>query len=446
MFYDIKVENSTESTIYMPVELYKHKEYINKSFLIRAGYRKQFVEVIPKPQLQPNLLIISKDIIDNLSIPYDIKYQVKIKDSNIILGPVIGLLLMKFDWEFDTDNSNSYLPYISQYPVSHGLIYIFGADSINHGNDLIEGYYYKPGSVPAFKKGVFPYPDVMYRKVPIQNGIRKYLKEKTHNLMINSYFYDKKELYDIFSHDDVLKNYVPDTCLYYSLSNVEEMILKHKSVILKPAYSSRDSIMVIEKLDESYVFELIPGQRPVYVYNKEEAENFINMIKGKGEYIIQKYIKSFKYNENSLDFRIIMQKDNLKWKAPIIIACTGKEKSKVKGFRSFNYAQTFDSLNPRYMHAGMGKFIDKKKEIAKICKRLCSILDNSGENIMEFELHIILDNNFNIYIFDMGKVKDNLIPSSPEVKRIYDKTKANEIEYCIAKNGFDINSPHKLIL
>jgi hypothetical protein len=443
MFYDIEVESSTESTIYMPSELYKHKEYINKSFLIKAGYRKQLVEVIPKSQLRPNLLIISKDVVDNLSIPYDIKYQVEIKDFNIVLGPVIGLLLMKFDWEFDIDNSNYYLPYTDKYPEYHGLIYIFGADGINHERDLIEGYYYKPGSIPVFKRGIFPYPDVMYRKVPIQNDIRRYLKEKTRNLIFNSYFYDKKELYDILSLDAILKNYIPDTCLYNSLCNVDEMILKHKAVILKPAYSSRDSIMVIEKLDESYVFELIPGQRPVYVHNKKEAENFINTVKGKGEYIIQKYLNMLKYNKNSLEFRIIMQKDNLKWRNPFIIACTGNEKSKVKGFRYFNLAQTFDSLNPGYMHTSMNKLIEKKKEMFNICKRICSILDNSGENIMEFELHIILDDNFNIYIFDMGKIKDSLTPSTAEIKRFYDKTKVNEVEYCLNLSGFNINPSHK---
>jgi hypothetical protein len=137
-----------------------------------------------------------------------------------------------------------------------------------------------------------------------------------------------------------------------------------------------------------------------------------------------------------MDFRVIMQKDYTKeWMCTGIISFTGIEGdicSNSGGELLFEYA-----LEGRLKLSRESTFIIKQNMI-DICKKICKILDSSGENYGDLGFDVVLDKNLRVWVLEVNKRQYHSTPLWVGDIQTFYAVKTNPIKYAAALGGFTI--------
>jgi glutathione synthase/RimK-type ligase-like ATP-grasp enzyme len=195
-----------------------------------------------------------------------------------------------------------------------GISFVFTAEGVT--TDFIEGYSYLPDENNWIKKR-FPYPDLVYNRVPFrtseQNGqcqsVFSLLKEK--NIpFFNPCFIDKYLLYDLLKNHAILQNYLPQTILVKQKLDLFSFLKKHKSIYVKLTQSARGKGIYRIKLNGPLQIQL-EGINRLETYSSFHHfwENWHKELLEES-FLAQEEIKSAEYDGNRFDFRILAHADH----------------------------------------------------------------------------------------------------------------------------------------
>lgn len=408
------------------------------SVSLSAGHRAQSVKIELSPNLKDNELMISQDVIELLSIPEDIKYQVRFMKDGIELGPVIGLLMARDIKSLTKRRLKAISSYTMIYPEIQGLIVAMSAEGIDFKNKLVEGYYYNPDSTNkkiAWKQGLFPLPDAIFQRIDIPESVRVKLKENTNNRLFNSYYFDKWEFWNKLSKVNQVSMHVPHTTLLSSLKDIDSMLSKYDSVYLKPLNGTLSrGIYKVNNKDNSYVFKDSQGNNTLTTSLKSDAENFVRNITSNHRYLIQQALHPITIEGRHIDFRVIMQKDHtMKWVCPGIVAFLGKPGDICS---NWGYVTTFEELLAKDFNLSQDEIFRKRQEVIGVCRDVCEVLDVAGENYGDLGFDVLLDQSFKVWILESNKRHYHSVPLWNNDVLTFYEVKANPIKYASALSGF----------
>jgi hypothetical protein len=260
----------------------------------------------------PGTIGISSHLCKQLLLPTSLVYQMKIDDSRIIIGPVIGLLLGIHSHRYNPKHMKKYSDRMGIYSQIGGLIYAFSPKTVNWEKHQAFGLFYNIAS-EEWEYGCFPLPEVIYRRDFHSNP--KYIKrlsEITGGRLFNSYRFTKMELYDYLNTQKDMKKYLPPTELSLSYEQVSKFIGRYRKVILKPLDLSRGrGICIIEKYDAFYRITDYRRRYPTASTLKgpRDLEQFFKLNPGFfHKYLIQQYLNLARIGSSVFDIRVVMQK------------------------------------------------------------------------------------------------------------------------------------------
>ena len=96
MLYKIIPDSDYNGRVYLPEEFNNALKHPSPSFTkISAGLKECGIQAFTDAALNHDFIKISNDIINYLSIPQTLLYQIQCKEKIINLGPIIGLLMDK---------------------------------------------------------------------------------------------------------------------------------------------------------------------------------------------------------------------------------------------------------------------------------------------------------------------------------------------------------------
>ena len=402
--------------------------------ILNIGPFKKEVNIKIDNDLKDDVIGLSKDLKDWYYLPEDLIYEVIIKNRNIYIGPIIGILASTSKRNLNDDMLNKLEKYYLDYDNILGLIYVCSSGCINKTNKTIEGYYFNKNK---WIKGIFPYPGALFRRT----GISKYLYDDLvltiGNNLFNSYFFDKWELWDYLSKDKNMRKYLPETKKLISFNDIEEMINKHRYVYLKLINSCKArGIIKVEKINEKYKF--IYRLKKEKILDIESTLLFINDLI-KDNYLIQQAINIKKYDNRIFDFRVIMQKNQYKkWDCIGIIARFGAKNSIATNFILEGYALSGKEALMKVFKMNEKEAFIKLEEIKDVCLKACSILDKTIGNYGDLGIDLIVDENKKIWILEINKLHDQKYPIySINDTEMYYKVITNPIKYVKALAGFE---------
>jgi hypothetical protein len=451
MFYRILLDSKQKGNIYISYDFNSiYTQDNTTSVNITAGSKTIKVNLVLVSELGKDEIKISKDVLNYLSIPSNLLYQIKTDKENIIIGPVIGLLMAKENSKLTEKKLGSQLIYTELYESFKGLLYVFSWESIDFKQSLIEGYYYESNydhSEGCWKKGIFPFPNAIYNRILLSKVKAIKLKEAVGNKIFNSFRFNKLDFFNMSTNCEKARKHLPETRLFISMDDVDEMLQGYTSIYLKPINGTlAKGLIKVSKEADNYLFRINENPNAVVIGDKKIAMNYFNRIKYEQQYLVQQGINTLNFEGRHTDFRVIMQKsENMQWECTAIVARLGKEEGICSNFVDSGYVLGFEEVFSRFSELSVEDILAKKNEVVNVCKETCEMLDNTGENYGDFGIDVAIDKGYNIWIIEVNSRHAHNIVIPLKDEKLFYEIKRNPIKYAIALSGFNIEASKKMI-
>lgn len=425
MWAKFEVVPSDGDIIYLPLSW---SDRLGESVSIRFGTGNTVrAAVIYSKELQlreystyeePGVIRISNSVCNQLLVQTSLVYQIKIVDSCIIIGPIIGILLGVHSQHYNPKHMKKYSDRMGIYNKIGGLIYAFSPKTVNWEKHQAFGLFYNIVTA-EWEYGCFPLPEVIYRRDFHSNP--KYIKrltEITDGRLFNSYRFTKMEMYNYLSKQEKIKRYLPPTELSLNFEQVTKFVDRYRKVILKPVDLSRGrGICIIEKYDTFYQITDYRYKYPstTVINSLSDFEQYFRLNQSFfSKYLIQKYLNLARINTSIFDIRVVMQKRKDKVWGCTGVECRVSKDSHITNISRGGYALTLQETLEK-------AFAKDCKEIAveidTFCYEVCKEFDQMGHHFAEFGLDIAVDENKDIWL-----IEANVFPSFKGFKKIDRKT------------------------
>ncbi|WP_307197098.1 YheC/YheD family protein [Neobacillus niacini] len=251
--------------------------------------------------------------------------------------------------------------------------------------------------------GVFPYPDVVYKRHPIDTVRYNDLISQIGDRVINSYYFCKGELPEYASRNENLKKLFPETEKLTGLEQLNQMLRKHQTVYIKPpeGEGGRGIFNVTMDVQGNYVFV---NQNNIKTIMSEQTD--LNLFLKKfirRRYIIQQGV-STTIGDRNVDFRVYMQKNGLKqWECQGMI---GRVARKDKIVTNLKYVEKLlMGIEAIKLLFGINhqEAIQIQSKIYDKCKKVCMELDKCVGNYGDVAIDCIVDQNYQVWFLEVNK-------------------------------------------
>lgn len=273
------------------------------------GSRKLLAQVELCEGLPKNVASLSSDIMSEINIPENCRFEIQQKEDEIHIGPFIGLLA-GYSHESVKNKLDNLYDYLLHYQDIKGGIIAFSIEKTNKENLTVEGYVYNP-LTKCWDKGVFPYPSSIFVMTSsVSSKWMKHFKSILGNSIFNDFNYNNWEIEKLLSSSIEVKNYMPESILYQSPRELHNFLIKFRNVIVKPknAFEKSPPLLLSKQKYELVFSSPTKGiLKVVPFHKKDQAYSTYERFLRKGDSIIQA-IEGSK-DIRKINFRLIMVKN-----------------------------------------------------------------------------------------------------------------------------------------
>ncbi|WP_017754255.1 YheC/YheD family endospore coat-associated protein [Calidifontibacillus oryziterrae] len=280
-----------------------------------------------------------------------------------------------------------------------GKVILLTPASLCNGK-LNYGYVFKEDKNKWLYTTTIPRPTIIYNRIPYRKD------EKTESFQafsawcnqqsipfFNQSFLSKWDVYNTFSQEPTLQQYLPETELITTKEQLHQLLKRHNSLYLKPCEGSKgNGIYVLSKLkNETYLLRAYEKAYGSSSFTKLWKDKIQPLILNR-DYLAQRHIELEEQNNRSFDFRLLTHLLNNEW----VISGMGIRQRKKNGITT---------------HVLKGGNILKLDEIATSVDktRLQEIISSCGvtlsskyQNLKEFSVDIGKSVSGHYYIFDIN--------------------------------------------
>lgn len=404
------------------------------------GNQRQYVNIQLNEEISPEEVLLSKELIDELYLPAYPSYEIGVKGNKIIIGPYIGLLISEKDEDLTTSRLRKMLAYVREYSKLHGAVVVFALDKVDTASRLIEGYCYNPVKT-YWQRGIFPYPAAFYRAIGLSKKWKNHFLAAIGDKIFNNHYFSKWEMYQWFSKNTEIDPRIPYTRLYQAHQDVLDVLDKFKKIYIKPVLGLRGRKIVQVSLEnKAFVFKYRErGENcQATLENLSEVSEFMQKRFNKGRYLIQQAIELLEYEGGIVDFRCVMQKNQVNsWECKAIIGRQGDKNSVVSNISSGGKAfQVLDILAKVIPSSEHNLFILKEK-METFAVDICKALDEYGINCGTLGIDLGVDTQYRLWLIEINnRDPDPTIALDIDDEQLYYNLKTNILSYAKALAGF----------
>jgi len=412
-----------------------------KKFAIFSfGSQKHYVSIKTDNDVPEGHIMLSRRLLEKMHIPEYPIYEIVVDKNEIKIGPFIGLLVAEEDKQLTTSRLNKMLDYVREYSKLHGAVVVFALDKVDTANLQIEGYCFNPHA-NIWQRGIFPYPQSIYRTVGLSGKWKNHLLSVIGDKIFNSRYFSKWDLYQWLSKNDEIGHHIPCTSLYRSHQDVLDLAEKYGKVYIKPVFGLRGrGIVQVSKGDETFVFKYREDGTNHIIELRElnEVVDFLQRRFHDGRYLIQQAIELLEYRGGKIDFRCIMQKNQAGiWNCKAVICRRGERGSVVSNISSGGKAlPAIDALSLLFSRDKKVIYTLKEK-IETFAIKVCNILDELGVNCGNLGIDIGIDKGGYIWLIEVNnRDPDPSIALDIHDKKLYYSLKTGILYYAKSLAGF----------
>lgn len=431
--------NTKDTRIILSSELMSRNDIVYTKILLHVGYWKRELSVKYIDNWPADTIGLSRNLSKDFILPDSIPYKIRFEGRNIYMGPVIGLLFDTKQNALTPNRLSYYKCYLANYNDIKGLVFICSSEGINTENQTIKGYSYVPDSHEPWVEGVFPYPDVLYRRAVIPEGKYEDLVKHIGDRIFNTYYFNKWELWQCLSVYEDIKQHLPHTEKLTDVNILMKMLEQYDVVYLKRIFSEQSNgIYRVKKLENGYQF-IDKEKKEIIFATIDEVSKFLKEILHKsGRYIVQQAIKVKNLENRSFDIRVILQKDGNKlWNCPGMIAKFGGEGSITSIIRLGGLSMHGKDALKKVFNLTEEQVSIKEREIINVCIKACEMLNKCMGHYGDLGFDIIVDENQKIWILEINKNHYHQFPIYAfKDRQMFSNIVSNPIRYASALAGY----------
>ncbi|OLP63629.1 Endospore coat-associated protein YheD [Bacillus pumilus] len=310
--YIIAPQITSKRTLHLPMHF---KRYAIHSVGLGSRFTEDFT--ISYHQNQHKVLL-SKDLYNDLLIPYETKADVTLNDHTLFIGPLIGIFTAGFQPSEEPlgTRSSFFHQLLKSCKNQVGYAYLFGHHSIDWEKGTVEGLLFQG---KTWIKKSFPLPTVVYDRLPNRKVTQSAFIQETKRRLTQDYdipwfnpdFFNKWHIHEQLLTDERTIPFLPHSIQLDpvdALFKIEALLHLHDVIYLKPMNGSHgDGIYQVKKT--------LSGIR---VYTNGEVgipysiENFLLELRKKyaiHDFIAQQGIELLHIENQPLDFRVHTNKN-----------------------------------------------------------------------------------------------------------------------------------------
>lgn len=385
--------------------------------------------------LEDDTIGFSNRFSQDVTFPTDVRLEVLIRNNEIHLGPLIGMLLVKDHEKLTTKVLERLKERIPSNEKGKGVVFVVSQDWIDVKKKLLRGYYYSVQG--EWKEGVFPFPTVLYNRTYIKKSYFNKLRKNVEMRVFNNCLMTKTKLWKLLRKDASVNQHLPFTQTLRGVSSFLAMINHFDAVYLKPTNLSRGrGIYKAEKIKLGYLIKDTNNQEKV-LFTEQELEQFITSLTEKRQYIIQQGVP-FMYGKSLVDFRTYMQKDETKnWNCSGIYGRISKPNRVITNLKHSQEVLPLDQALKKFFNLNRTQRLEIEQEIIQVCKNVCIALERKKQNLADVAIDVVVDKQMKVWVLEVqvSYAADERLYQLP--KSIYKKVWQTPLMYAKALTGFE---------
>lgn len=424
-------------------------EVIQKGCPVRLGLSPLHVRV---PDGRSDAVYI-RPARGSLRVPGTWRLHAREEEGELLLGPVIGIFTSSV-------RRSAHRPFASLTERFRRLIaaaremgaiaYVFTPKGIRWESRVIRGYTYLPrGRGAKWVRGVFPFPNVVYNRVPTRRAETRLSVKKARLRLLNEpdltlfnpEFLDKWRVYEILRSDEALRPHLPETSVCDGISQLLPFLQEHRRVYLKMADGSlgRGTVRVELAKDGSYRWRATrPGGHMVNRILRKPAnlKASLNRLRRGRRYLMQQAVTLLKAGERPFDVRALVQKDaSGRWQVTGMAArIAGKGQITTHRPRGGSRARLVPLIRSIFGDEAAARRITH--ELQRVILRAADIFDKATGNCHgELSMDVGLDSRGHPWIFELNSKP--AVFDEPSIRRVARK---RLLHYCFTRGGFPLKT------
>jgi len=328
---EVQIKELTEmvdlNICYMPNDIFDALKLSTEIlYKIHLGQSYEYSYVKPKVGFD-KCMYFSNSVFKKLLLFEGVTLNIWKNGDEIYLGPVVGVFLNPKYTEAISIGKPSFFTrkHAEAGSKTNCLSYFYFIEGINWDEGKVKGYTF----VLSMNKWIydwFPMPDVIYDRGSNFNKDQKpYVRYMRQQFRANNVHFinsqqdsSKWEVHERLSKYPDVKNYLPETTIYNSFSDVLSMLNEYKFIFVKASWGTQGKqVLSIEQIDEKYKLNFNEHGLKEIIFEKiEDVKMFVENFSRGREIVIQQGIRLLKYDGRNMDLRLLMMKDRQgKWEA-----------------------------------------------------------------------------------------------------------------------------------
>ncbi|KAA0546578.1 hypothetical protein FZW96_15160 [Bacillus sp. BGMRC 2118] len=405
---------------------------------VKIGTWVRTFEIQKNEELTEKTITIQKGSLP-FEIPTDLLYEMKYEHNTLHIGPVIAFIAVKKNKNLTLKVLEKNKNRFEDYSEIGGLLFVCAGEAVDFSKDTIEGYYYNPiatDAVTRWKKGEFPFPDSIFKKLTLPLEKESRLQAILGNKVFNTNRFSKLDLWRAFSTSPKLNKYLPYTSRYDSKEDLQWMLQDFETVYIKPVSGSKGiGIFMIMKEGNTIIVNNYKKEKQSFHSLSEVDQYLRSMIKGNA-YLIQQGIPTT-YKNKHVDFRFYFQKDySHRWICQGSIGRVGQEGSIITNLQQIAHLTEGLRAIKIVFHVKENEAKRILNEAIEVCMKLCEELHGKLGHYGDIALDVIIDQHYKPWILEVnngyGTKSLEAIQNTDLLKRL----KTTPFQYAKSLAGF----------
>jgi Glutathione synthase/Ribosomal protein S6 modification enzyme (glutaminyl transferase) len=410
-----------------------------KKIFLQFGMQRLEVLIRLDSSLDPTTIVLSEKIAHTLSIPTSVEYEVVLDNNTLLIGPFIGIL-RSYTGAKPVEYTERSPYFIEHYKDIKGAIISFAFENIDKGKKSVKGYLYEPNK-QKWIPGIYPYPASTFKAAVLNQRSLLMLQKEFGKNFFNSHRFNKWAMYKCLKQDTGLSSHLPPTILYTKPQDIFSFLKKHPCIYIKPLYGFKGKgiIKVIKNKNLIYVWQKKDNKNIKVVFNGiNKANQFFDNILKKGNYIIQKMLDITFANNQVVDFRLILMKDQSgDWIDLGHFGRIGSPKNIVSNRSSGGKVEKDIFVLKQIFKLSQQEARAYRMQMSNIAVKAAKVLDKLGNSMGRYGVDLALDQNKNIWLIEMNhNYPNDWIASHVGDKDLIHKIRFHNLLYAKNLAGF----------
>ncbi|MCR8843682.1 YheC/YheD family protein [Paenibacillus sp. SC116] len=355
--------------------------------------------------------------------------------------PVLGILTLYLNEHKHLEERHIYQKMITA-GQSIGLhVFVFTPQDVDHRKHRIYSMVYQHDKNRWLRQWT-PFPDVIFDRCRLQNSsrfeqLRRFRKRYPDLLYLNKPLRNKWTVHQVLSEDSYLRQFLPQTKLYSSLADAQQVLKHHPLIYMKPINGTGGrGILRVERMAPTFMLyvqgrdqkrKIISPQRMTW----SQLAARLNSWNATGRYIVQQGISLNLPNGRVHDYRMLVQKDETgNWTLTGCAGRIGAAKSITSNLHGGGEAISMDEMLRNWI--GDDQLItDVKQEAEKMGIEAASYLERKYGALCELALDLAIDKNGKIWMLEVNPKPSREVFQLIGDQNTYQKSLIKPLQYAL---------------